>query len=90
MKFALVSAAFLFTVTTNAASPEIKVGSKAFTEGYLLGELAAQKIEELPEQKVRREFGLGNTGIVVQALLSGKIDLYPEYTGTIAESILHD
>lgn len=69
---------------------EIKVGSKAFTEGFLLGELAAQKIESVPGQTVSRKFGLGNTGIVVQALLTNEIDVYAEYTGTIAESILND
>lgn len=69
---------------------EIKVGSKAFTEGYLLGELAAKKLESVRGALVTRRFGLGSTGIVLQALLTGEIDVYPEYTGTISETILHD
>lgn len=75
---------------TVAFGAEIKVGSKAFTEGYLLGELAAKQLESVPDLKVSRKFGLGSTGIVVQALMTGEIDVYPEYTGTIAEAILRD
>ncbi len=74
-------------LVTWASSPVI-VGSKAFTEGYVLGELIAQTLESVPNLQVDRKLGLGNTGIVVQALQSGAIDLYVEYTGTIAEAIL--
>lgn len=83
---------FLATVVLSgvAFSAPIRVGSKAFTEGYLLAELAAQTIESKADQSVTRKFGLGSTGIVVQALLSNEIDLYPEYTGTIAEALFHD
>jgi len=60
----------------------LKVGSKRFTESYILGELVARTVhgEHRP--------GLGNTGIVYAALKAGSIDLYPEYTGTIAREIL--
>lgn len=84
--FAGVSAA----ATVTASASEIRVGSKAFTEGFLLGELAARKVEAVPHMKVLRKFGLGSTGILVQALETNEIDLYPEYSGTIAEFILKD
>ena len=69
-------------------TPVITIGSKAFTEGYILGELLAQKLEDLEEVRIERKFGLGGTGILYQALTNNKIQLYAEYTGTIAEAIL--
>ena len=65
----------------------LRVGSKRFTESYILGEVliqAAQRAGASAEHKP----GLGNTGIVFAALKAGSIDLYPEYTGTIAKEIL--
>jgi osmoprotectant transport system permease protein len=62
----------------------LRVGSKRFTESYILGEIIAQSVPGRAEHKP----GLGNTGIVYAALKSGSIDLYPEYTGTIAREIL--
>jgi osmoprotectant transport system permease protein len=59
------------------------VGSKRFTESYILGEA----IVRAAGGGVHRP-GLGNTGILYAALKSGSIDLYPEYTGTIAREIL--
>jgi osmoprotectant transport system permease protein len=81
---------FLLFFSFIAQAQEIRVGSKAFTEGYLLGELAAQKIETSTDTQVERKFGLGGTGIVIQALMTDEIDVYPEYTGTISEAVLHD
>jgi osmoprotectant transport system permease protein len=75
-------------LSLQAGEGVIRVGSKVFTESYVLGEIAAQVIEQVGEARVERRFGLGGTGIVEQALLSGSIDLYPEYTGTIAETHL--
>lgn len=66
---------------------KIVVGSKAFTEGYLLSELIAQKLEQRGIL-VERRFGLGGTGIVFEAISSDVIDIYPEYTGTITKSLL--
>jgi osmoprotectant transport system permease protein len=60
----------------------IEVGSKRFTESYILGEIVARTA------KGRHKPGLGNTGIVFSALKAGAIDVYPEYTGTIAKEIL--
>jgi osmoprotectant transport system permease protein len=78
MRWALL---LLFCACAQAES--LKVGSKRFTESYILGEIiirTAGNAVHLP--------GLGNTGILVAALKSGSIDLYPEYTGTIAKEIL--
>src|SRR5512135_186169 len=68
--------------------PTVTVGSKRFTESYILGEIVIQAAEGAGEAKVVYRPGLGNTGIVFAALRNGAIDLYPEYTGTIASEIL--
>jgi osmoprotectant transport system permease protein len=66
----------------------IVVGSKAFTEGYVLGEIAAQTIEASSTVPVTRRLGMGSTGILFEALKSGAIDVYSDYTGTLTEAIL--
>lgn len=63
------------------ARPVLRVGSKNFTEQLVVGELYAQALEAAGAQ-VQRRLNLGGTLIAQQALLSGEIDLYPEYTGT--------
>jgi osmoprotectant transport system substrate-binding protein len=69
-------------------SDRIVVGSKNFTESLILGELLAQQIEANTHLKVERRFYLAGTYICQQALLAGRIDLYPEYTGTALTAIL--
>jgi osmoprotectant transport system substrate-binding protein len=69
-------------------SDRIVVGSKNFTESFLLGEIFAQQIEGHTNLKVDRRFYLAGTYICQQAILSGRIDLYPEYTGTALTAIL--
>ena len=70
-------------------SGTLKVGSKRFTESYILGEIVRQSAA--PHVKVEHRQGLGNTAIVLAALQAGSIDLYAEYTGTIASEVLkHD
>lgn len=82
----LVLAALLVAVPA-ASSEVLRVGSKRFTESTILGEILTQvaqrttAAEHLP--------GMGNTAILVEALRSGQIDLYPEYLGTIELEILH-
>src|SRR5689334_22245394 len=66
----------------------VNVGSKRFTESYILGEIITQTAARTGEAQVRHLQGLGNTAIVYAALKAGAIDLYPEYTGTIAFEIL--
>src|SRR5580704_4787023 len=66
----------------------IVIGGKIFTESYVLGEMAAQTIESSSPVPVTRKLGMGSTGILFEALKSGAIDVYPDYTGTLAEAIL--
>lgn len=73
-----------------ARTPTVTVGSKVFTESYILAEMIAQIIESTGEAKVDRKFGMGATGILYEAVRTGAIDIYPEYSGTISEAILKD
>ena len=66
----------------------IVVGSKNFTESFILGELIAQQIESHTKLKVERRFYLAGTYICQQAILAGRIDVYPEYTGTALTAVL--
>ncbi len=69
-------------------SDRIVIGSKNFTESLVLGELMAQQIEAHTNLKVERRFYLAGTYICQQAILAGRIDIYPEYTGTALTAIL--
>ncbi|WP_196855072.1 MULTISPECIES: glycine betaine ABC transporter substrate-binding protein [unclassified Janthinobacterium] len=67
----------------------LKVGSKRFTESYILGEILKQSAA--PHVMVEHRQGLGSTAIVLAALQAGSIDVYAEYMGTIGSEILkHD
>ena len=68
-------------------SQAITVGSKNFSESYLLAEIVAQLLESRGYE-VDRKFGLGGTLVCYEALINGEIDLYIEYTGTIEQVIL--
>jgi osmoprotectant transport system substrate-binding protein len=68
----------------------IVVGSKNFPEQALLGEILAQQIETQTHLRAVRKFYLAGTFICQQAILSGRIDTYVEYTGTALTAILHD
>lgn len=82
----LVSLSFLSC--SGSRSDRIVVGSKNFTESFVLGELIAQQIEQHTNLKVERRFYLAGTYICQQAILSGRIDIYPEYTGTALTAVL--
>ncbi len=81
----LLSACASPAATTQAPIPQtsttIRVGSKDFTEEFILGEMYAQVLENAGF-KVERKINLGGTPVVQQALVSNQLDLYPEYTGT--------
>jgi glycine betaine/choline ABC-type transport system substrate-binding protein len=66
----------------------IVIGTKNFTEQLILGEILAQQIENKTHLKVERRFYLAGTYICHQAILAGRIDIYPEYTGTALTAIL--
>lgn len=68
----------------------IVIGSKNFTESLILGEVMAQQIEAHTHLKVERRFYLAGTYICQQAILAGRIDIYPEYTGTALTAILKE
>lgn len=71
------------------AGEPLRIGSKRFTESYILAEVLAQTVradDRSAEVEVRQ--GLGNTAIVHAALKAGSIDVYPEYLGTIEREIL--
>jgi len=66
---------------------EVTIGSKAFTESVILGEILVCLAEDSGAHPVRR-LELGGTRLVWDALVKGDIDIYPEYTGTIKEEIM--
>ncbi len=70
-----------------AAADELVIGSKRFTESYILGEIATQTAQTAGQPAVHRQ-GLGNTAILFEALKAGSIHLYPDYTGTVARELL--
>ena len=84
----LIALALLLPSCSPSHSDRIVVGSKNFTESFLLGEIFAQMIEARTQLKVDRRFYLAGTYICQQAILAGRIDIYPEYTGTALTAIL--
>lgn len=85
---------FIFTLlllllTVTARSQTVSIGSKLHGESRLLAEMMAQTIEQHTDFEVKRRFGLGGTLICFEALRTGEIDIYPEYTGTALTAILH-
>jgi osmoprotectant transport system permease protein len=76
----------LSAATLGVANPVI-VGSKEFTESYVLGEIAKRVLTNAGIQTEHRQ-GIGSTGIVWEALKKGDITLYPDYTGTVTEELL--
>lgn len=66
----------------------IRVGSKNFTESFVIAEIYAQALEGAGF-RVRRLFNLGSTQIAMEAVQRGDIDVYPEYTGTALIDVLH-
>jgi osmoprotectant transport system substrate-binding protein len=86
-----LSAAIIILLLTACGPPRrdrIVVGSKNFTEQLVLGEIIAQQIERKTHLPVERRFYLAGSYICHQSILSGRIDIYPEYTGTALTAIL--
>ncbi|QHN04791.1 ABC transporter substrate-binding protein [Granulicella sp. WH15] len=84
-------ATLLLLACTACAPPRssrITIGAKNFTEQVILGELLAQEIEATSGQRVDRRFYLAGSYLCQQALVSGRIDGYVEYTGTALTAIL--
>jgi osmoprotectant transport system substrate-binding protein len=87
--FALLWVIALFLAGCAPPRPDHPViGAKNFTEQVVLGELLAQEIEAKSNLRVERRFYLAGSYICQQALVSGRIDAYVEYTGTALTAIL--
>src|SRR5215468_1483339 len=76
-----------FLINSSSAAENVVIGSKKFTESYVLGEIAKRILTDAGIPTEHRQ-GMGGTIILWEALRSGQIDAYPEYTGTIATEIL--
>jgi osmoprotectant transport system permease protein len=87
-RFALRVAALLLAPALGLAQPVVHIGSKRFTESYILAEIMARTVGAAGEARALHQPGLGNTAILFSALKSGAIHAYPEYTGTIAFELL--
>ncbi|MEY4634599.1 MAG: Carnitine transport permease protein OpuCB [Acidobacteriota bacterium] len=86
---ALLAAAAVWSGRATAGRADLVVGSKNFTEQVVLGELLAQALERRG-LTVDRRLNLGGTAIAHEALLSGGIDVYVEYTGTSLTAIFNE
>jgi glycine betaine/choline ABC-type transport system substrate-binding protein len=72
----------------NASKPAVTIGSKNFTEEFILGEIYSQALQAAG-YKVRKQLNLGSEQIAYRALRGGQIDAYPEYTGTALTSFFN-
>ena len=86
LRFAVLVLACAGILSSARAEEPLRVGSKRFTESYILGEILTQTAARVGPAEHKQ--GLGNTAIVLGALRSGAIDVYPEYLGTIDLEIL--
>jgi len=78
--------ALVLLLASGSAAAQTRVGSKAFTESVILGEIAIQLLESRGVEATHRR-QLGGTQVLWKALLAGEIDAYPEYTGTLRQEI---
>jgi osmoprotectant transport system permease protein len=86
-RLALALVGLGIAAATACNGPDVRVGSKKFTESVVLGDLAQHLLSGAGfDVEHRRE--LGGTRILWEALLAGEIDVYPEYTGTLRQEIL--
>jgi osmoprotectant transport system permease protein len=79
---------FIFVYSLKSNPNRVIIGTKNFSEQLILGELLAQTVEKKTQLQVIRKFNLGGTFVCHHAIVSGQIDLYPEYTGTSYAVIL--
>ncbi|HKS95074.1 MAG TPA: glycine betaine ABC transporter substrate-binding protein [Terriglobia bacterium] len=86
----LLSAVCLLLSCGPPRADRIVVGSKNFTEQAILGELIAQHLQARTHLTIERRFYLAGSYICHQAILAGRIDIYPEYTGTALTAILKE
>ena len=80
----------LFAAACGKSRKPLIIGSKNSTEQMLISEIVAQHLENRLKRPVERRLGMGATVIVYQALVTGELTLYPEYTGVIESEILKE
>jgi glycine betaine/choline ABC-type transport system substrate-binding protein len=95
MKFASQITSLLILIVLLAGcdrhrADRVVIGSKNFTEQAVLGEIFAQQLEARTKLQIERRFYLAGSFICQQAIVSGRIDMYPEYTGTALTAILKE
>jgi len=78
----------LFPGCASSRKDRVVVGCKNFTEQLILGEIIAQQLEAKTHLEVDRRFYLAGTFIAHQAIVGGRVDIYPEYTGTSLTAVL--
>lgn len=85
--FALLASVALLLAACSK-TPHVKVGSKRGTEQVILGEIIAQHLSHRLDEPVDKNFEMGETESVHTALISGELDLYPEYSGSALTNII--
>ncbi len=83
---ALLTGTLPARAAATADEPVLHIGSKRFPESYILGEIL--RLKASAQGKAEHHQGLGNTAVVLAALKTGSIDIYPDYTGTINFEVL--
>jgi len=76
-----------WSARASASDPKLRVGSKRFVESYILAEIVAQ-LARAEGVQADHDQGLGGTAVLFRAVETGSVDVYPEYTGTLAEVAL--
>ncbi len=79
---AFLKEAGLKTVPKKTGTPDLVVGSKSFTENFILAEMFTLLMESYSNLTVDLKQGFGGTKLLMDAIKTGSIDVYPEYTGT--------
>lgn len=87
MRFCLGFLALFFVIQCWSQQP-VRIGSKIFTEGYVLAEILAVQLEK-NNFEVERLGGLGATGITEEAMKQKQIDLIVDYSGSVAKAFLN-
>ena len=87
LRFPVIVLAFLFAWPAEAPARPVVIGCKQDVEGQVLAEIMAQLLEDRGFA-VERRFSLGGTLICFEALKHGSVDVYPEYSGTVEQTIL--
>ncbi|GAC1548821.1 MAG: glycine betaine ABC transporter substrate-binding protein [Polyangiales bacterium] len=84
---ALLALLLFARVASASDAKPMRVGSKRFVESYILAEIVTQ-MARAEGAAAEHDQGLGGTAVVFRALEDGSIDVYPEYTGTLAETVV--